>query len=203
METQTKPRRVSIFQEVGLFDDEPCAPIPEIFLQTPILDQKTLHYARTPSVGSIQEEEEEEEKDESEAEDGTEESETDEYDQDEWTNLLTTLPLVERTSYNGRFDMLFTQNVVLISFILLLIHASMTSAPARAISFFVNGAAIESSPDFQKRATSPTDICKRFSQQSALINGTLYLYGGRATTSASQDSNTWSKLLVLESASIH
>jgi hypothetical protein len=43
-----------------------------------------------------------------------------------------------------------------------------------------------------KRAGSPTDYCKRWSQQSALVNGTLYLYGGRATTSSSQTSNTWS-----------
>jgi hypothetical protein len=46
-------------------------------------------------------------------------------------------------------------------------------------------------PEIRKRANSPTDVCKRWSQQSAIVNGTLYLYGGRATTSSSQDSNTW------------
>jgi len=42
-----------------------------------------------------------------------------------------------------------------------------------------------------KRQDSPADVCKRWSQQSAVINGTLYLYGGRATTSSDQTSNTW------------
>ena len=44
----------------------------------------------------------------------------------------------------------------------------------------------------QKKADTPTTICKRWSQQSALVNGTLYLYSGRSTSSASQDSDTWS-----------
>jgi hypothetical protein len=44
---------------------------------------------------------------------------------------------------------------------------------------------------FAKRQNSPSDVCKRWSQQSALVNGTLYLYGGRATTSSDQTSKTW------------
>lgn len=42
-----------------------------------------------------------------------------------------------------------------------------------------------------KRQNSPTDICTRWSHQSALVNGTLYVYGGRATKDAGQMSNTW------------
>jgi len=41
------------------------------------------------------------------------------------------------------------------------------------------------------RANTDTNVCKRWSQQSALVNGTLYLYGGRATTDASQSTNEW------------
>ena len=44
-----------------------------------------------------------------------------------------------------------------------------------------------------KRDNSPTDVCKRWSGQSALVNGTLYYYGGRSTTSADQTTNEWSK----------
>lgn len=44
-----------------------------------------------------------------------------------------------------------------------------------------------------KRADSPTDICTRWAQQSAIINNTLYIYGGQATTDAGQASNTWSE----------
>ncbi|KAK3113319.1 hypothetical protein LTR53_009494 [Teratosphaeriaceae sp. CCFEE 6253] len=46
-------------------------------------------------------------------------------------------------------------------------------------------------PDLSKRADSPTDICFRWAQQSAIINGTLYLYGGQATTQEGQTSDTW------------
>lgn len=46
----------------------------------------------------------------------------------------------------------------------------------------------------QKRADSATDICKRWSQQTAVVNGTMYIYGGRSTTDASQDDKTWSML---------
>ncbi|KAK8152466.1 hypothetical protein BKA80DRAFT_292562 [Phyllosticta citrichinensis] len=44
-----------------------------------------------------------------------------------------------------------------------------------------------------KRDKSPTDVCTRWSQATAVVNGTLYVYGGRAKTDASQSSNTWSK----------
>lgn len=41
------------------------------------------------------------------------------------------------------------------------------------------------------RADTDTDVCKRWSQQSAVVNGTIYLYGGRATTDASETSDQW------------
>jgi hypothetical protein len=52
------------------------------------------------------------------------------------------------------------------------------------------------------RDNSPVNICTRWSQQTAVVNGTLYIYGGRAKTQASQTSNTWSKssALVLHAA---
>ena len=43
----------------------------------------------------------------------------------------------------------------------------------------------------QNAATDPTDICTRWSHQSALINGTVYIYGGRSSESAGQTDNTW------------
>ena len=42
-----------------------------------------------------------------------------------------------------------------------------------------------------RQAITDTDVCNRWSQQSALVNGTIYLYGGRSTTTAAQTSNTW------------
>jgi hypothetical protein len=55
---------------------------------------------------------------------------------------------------------------------------SITSLPAKA----------------GKRANSPTDICVRWSGQSAVVNGTLYYYGGRASQTSGQTENTWSRL---------
>ena len=42
-----------------------------------------------------------------------------------------------------------------------------------------------------KRADSSIDVCSRWSHQSALINGTIYMYGGHASQDAGQDQNTW------------
>lgn len=42
-----------------------------------------------------------------------------------------------------------------------------------------------------RRADSPTDICTRWSQQAAILNGTMYIYGGQAKTTSDQVNNTW------------
>ena len=57
----------------------------------------------------------------------------------------------------------------------------------------------ESNAKLIRRTDTDTDICTRWSQQSALVNGTLYVYGGQATTQAGQVGNTWSKF----SSSVH
>jgi hypothetical protein len=83
--------------------------------------------------------------------------------------------------------------------------------------FGVRGGVIPSTPaeymeevaEFLRRGDTPTDVCTRWSHQSmsilfqsirrnanetaALVNGTLYIYGGRKTTDAQQTSDTWSK----------
>lgn len=46
-----------------------------------------------------------------------------------------------------------------------------------------------------KRDDTPTDVCKRWSQQTAVVNGTMYIYGGRSMTDSSQSDNTWSTYL--------
>ena len=42
-----------------------------------------------------------------------------------------------------------------------------------------------------RRSNSPTDVCNRWSHQSAVVNGTLYLYGGNSIQNAGQKDNTW------------
>lgn len=53
-----------------------------------------------------------------------------------------------------------------------------------------------STPVLERRQDSPTDICFRWAQQSALVNGTLYLYGGQASTEEGQTQNTWNNNLL-------
>ena len=50
---------------------------------------------------------------------------------------------------------------------------------------FVNGALVT------RQTITDTNVCNRWSQQSALVNGTIYLYGGHTTTTADQTSDTW------------
>ena len=45
--------------------------------------------------------------------------------------------------------------------------------------------------DIAKRDNSPTDACTRFSHQTAIVNGTIYVYGGQATQKTGQSSNKW------------
>jgi hypothetical protein len=43
------------------------------------------------------------------------------------------------------------------------------------------------------RQANSVDACLRWSHQAAVVNGTLYLYGGRSKADSNQASNTWSK----------
>ncbi|KAM5356117.1 hypothetical protein ACJ41O_002763 [Fusarium nematophilum] len=52
----------------------------------------------------------------------------------------------------------------------------------------INGA---SAGVIKPRGDSPTDVCVRWAFQSALLNGTLYMYGGRARTKTDQTQGTW------------
>ncbi|KAI5925344.1 hypothetical protein F4810DRAFT_75275 [Camillea tinctor] len=43
----------------------------------------------------------------------------------------------------------------------------------------------------ERQQNSPTQVCTRWAGQSAVINGTLYFYGGRSKTTGNQTSDTW------------
>ncbi|OCT44013.1 kelch repeat protein [Cladophialophora carrionii] len=49
----------------------------------------------------------------------------------------------------------------------------------------------EALPQKSKREDTQTDVCKRWAGQSAIVNGTLYYYGGRVTTSPDQTTDQW------------
>ncbi|KAF7538370.1 hypothetical protein G7054_g3003 [Neopestalotiopsis clavispora] len=43
----------------------------------------------------------------------------------------------------------------------------------------------------EDRADSPVDVCLRWAQQSAILNGTVYIYGGEAKSTGDQETDTW------------
>jgi len=45
--------------------------------------------------------------------------------------------------------------------------------------------------ELHHRANTPVDICLRWAQQSAVVNSTLYLYGGQAKSQPTQTQDTW------------
>ena len=49
-------------------------------------------------------------------------------------------------------------------------------------------------------SSDPTDWCKKWSQMTAIVNGTLYMYGGRKTIDSSQTSDTWSMCIYVHQA---
>ena len=77
-----------------------------------------------------------------------------------------------------------------------LLHASPAILGAEAAPTTPTSASHKKpeSAQLSPRQENAADICLRWSHQSAVINGTLYMYGGRAKTDSNQASNTWSEL---------
>lgn len=50
---------------------------------------------------------------------------------------------------------------------------------------------LDTRTELVQRDNSPTDVCVRWAHQTALVNGTLYVYGGEASTTPGQTENTW------------
>ncbi|KAI4147302.1 MAG: hypothetical protein LQ340_005619, partial [Diploschistes diacapsis] len=50
---------------------------------------------------------------------------------------------------------------------------------------------VQEKRELVERQNNVTNYCKRWSQQSAMVNGTIYLYGGRMTTDDTQNSHEW------------
>ena len=110
---------------------------------------------------------------------------------------VPTSPIVRQKSFLSHIP--FAQLALLISIIALafpVFHGSSTqsrqmSPLAQASPVTPRVRTLETLPG--KRQAANADVCKRWSGQSAVVNGTVYYYGGRATTSADQTTDQWSK----------
>jgi hypothetical protein len=174
-----KPRRASIFREVGLLDDNTPV-LPPDFYSLIYANASPLRPAgRTPPIERIDEE--------------------DEIDLEgklRWDKLQDAESGPRTRLRSGA---LVFQIAVIVLVIFCLNHFTpllrVRRVPFSVIdkSSFKEHARFASDGLLHKRANSPTDVCKRWSHQSAVVNGTLYIYGGQSTTSSSQTTNTWGK----------
>jgi hypothetical protein len=98
----------------------------------------------------------------------------------------------------AQFSRLFPFTFIFVAFMVVL-HNSPLIGKAGETAIGVEGGVIRTpivdsvlvEADLAKRENSPTDVCTRFSHQSAIVNGTLYVYGGQATKSPGQKNDKW------------
>jgi hypothetical protein len=171
----SKSPRISAFREVGLLDEAPSSPAAKYcqLEHTP----RARHCSLPPSIEDIQEEDEDDEL----SIDGIG-CERNSFKDTAMDRVFSARPSAR----------LLSKASLLLGLIVIWLHClpKLNLLVGRGLPF-VEGHEMAAPGRMIRRANSPTDICKRWSQQSAVVKGTLYLYGGRATTSATQTSNTW------------
>ncbi|ORY12612.1 hypothetical protein BCR34DRAFT_482332 [Clohesyomyces aquaticus] len=190
-------RRKSVFMEVGLVDEDTVrrdrSPAPGYNTSTPTLisdpTRKRLRPARTVrfrSQAEILNEKEHERM--SEEFDDEWESDSDVEDETLATMKLYPSPNNQLNACSGLYK------AGLLALILALMLPVLQINPISAIG--VRGGVIREprqTIDAQvvRRDDTNPQVCKRWSHQAAVVNGTLFIYGGRSSTSDQQTSNTW------------
>jgi hypothetical protein len=193
---QDRPRRTSAFRETGLFEDEPqTSSVPIIAPPRPRL---SVRFRSKASV--IREEEEDDPCDSGDDQDWEDEDEALTRARSQGPivvdvgNITRNSPLCS-TRLSNVWNRLSLVTLVLACAIGISQYTSFLGDAKHpflgATGVPLAEAAPMDSSSRSKRGNTPTDVCKRWSQQSALVNGTLYLYGGRATNSSSQTTDTW------------
>lgn len=186
----TSGGRRSIFTEVGLIDEHTItttrSPAPILVTEQPLRQQRPSRTVRFRSRNSVfgGKDDIDEVDDESDWESVDED--------DEVTRSISTEPTYALS--NSKFYRAGFFAVVLA--LMLPIIQMISMAPLSVYGSTIARASIASVAErstLVERADAPTDVCKRWSGQSAIVNGTLYMYGFRTTTDAQQKTDTWSK----------
>ncbi|KAI5466746.1 hypothetical protein BGZ63DRAFT_346450 [Mariannaea sp. PMI_226] len=109
-----------------------------------------------------------------------------------WYTKLThrSRPRIKSTSAAaapGTGTLLGLQRYTMLAMIIAIMISALSwrSAEAASDPYSVSASSIS------KRENSPTSVCNRWAFQSAFLNGTTYLYGGRAKTTDDQENGTW------------
>lgn len=187
-------RRLSIFTEVGLIDEHTISkersPAPILITGQALRQVRPSRTVRFRSRNSV-----------FGGKDGIDEA-GDESDwesvDDEDDTTPTSTSSITHTISNSR---LYRAGLFAIVLALMLPIVQMISiAPLGVYGGSIPRASITAAVErstLVERADSQTDVCKRWSGQSTIVNGTLYMYGFRTTTDAQQKSDTWSKIVLL------
>lgn len=182
-------RRRSIFTEVGLIDEHTISrersPAPVLITEQALRQVRPLPTVRFRSTNSVFGGNDGIDKDD----DSDWESVEDEESQSSSTSFITHSISNSRLYRAGLFTVVLA--------LMLPIIQMMSIAPLGVYGGSIPRASITSIEErstLVERADSQTDVCKRWSGQSAIVNGTLYMYGFRTTTDAQQKTDTWSKL---------
>lgn len=186
-----QPRRRSVFREVGLGDEDDTTSRDS----TPKRPQLKLRFRSKPDVFEYSS---------SEYSDSDEKSEELKEDSDIKSDALQEMVQTHSAAharFQGSSSMYrFSAAALILAISLPLLHGTPWFGQASVPSIGVTGGVIRRDPNpvldihtdmLVRRDNSPTDICTRWSHQTALVNGTLYIYGGEATTSPGQTENTW------------
>jgi hypothetical protein len=185
-------RRRSIFTEVGLIDEHTIhtkrSPAPILVTEHALRQQRPSRTVRFRSRNSVFGEE-------NGIDEVNDESDWESVDEDEITrptsSSLSTHTMTSSRLYRAGF-------FAVVLALMLPIIQMISIAPLSVYGSSIPRASITSVAErstLLERADSSTDVCKRWSGQSAVVNGTLYMYGFRTTTDAQQKTDTWSKFL--------
>lgn len=180
-------RRKSVFTEVGLGGADDV-----VETKTPKLSSRPRRQVRSRSKADIHE--------------------ASPFEEEEWTSVDAEDDFVTPSANMPRLMISVPPSpfpsmsrCFLLAFMLAFIVPTLHNSPFLGNGFSpigVKGGVIKQSPrqeievidgELVRRQNAATEVCKRWSQQTAIVNGTLYLYGGRSITDASQTRNTWSK----------
>ncbi|KAF1848421.1 uncharacterized protein K460DRAFT_353400 [Cucurbitaria berberidis CBS 394.84] len=185
-------RRMSVFTEVGLVDEERIRQE-----RSPVRTQghtlKQLRPAkmlRFRSRNDVINEKAEKDEDDEDDEESDWESVYEEDNEQHTTSTVTLLP-----THNTISTKLY--RLGLFSVVLALLLPILQLNPISRVGVrggMIPRATIQAEPEHSmlvRREDSPTDACKRWSGQSAIVNGTLYMYGFRKSTDSKQAENTW------------
>ncbi|EKG21203.1 Kelch-type beta propeller [Macrophomina phaseolina MS6] len=198
----SNPRRKSVFREVGLANDDSdkYAPVPSSpALSTPILSPMPA-YSRKPATSSpsrFSNERLEEVKEEEVSDNEHSDCDSGDSESRDERELFEDRAFVEVKAADlaaaGGMTRLY--RLCLLALLIFLAVPVTNNLPFFGSTGAALGGAyagvVPHSEDIFKRADSPTDVCTRWSHATAIVNGTLYVYGGRAKTDADQTSNTW------------